>query len=64
MKIPEEPSTADLPTSSSEAYALGWRHGWIEASLPAITCPSRVDGGCNPEGRRRAGSHEHTLKEG
>ncbi len=64
MSIPEEPSIGDLPSSPSEAYALGFRHGWIDASLLAITRPSRVDGGCPPEGRRQAGSHEHTDREG
>ena len=30
MKIPQEPAIADLPSSPSEAYALGFRHGWID----------------------------------
>ena len=30
MSIPQEPATADLPSSPSEAYALGFRHGWLD----------------------------------
>lgn len=29
-EIPEEPA-AQLPSSASAAYALGWRHGWVSA---------------------------------
>ena len=27
MKIPEEPAVTDLPSSPSDAFALGWRMG-------------------------------------
>ncbi len=29
-EIPEEPAV-HLPSSASDAYALGWRHGWVSA---------------------------------
>ena len=30
MEIPQEPAIADIPASPSDAYALGFRHGWLD----------------------------------
>jgi len=32
MNIPREPATGDLPDSASEAFALGWRMAWVDAT--------------------------------
>lgn len=39
MPLPEEPAIADLPSSPSEAFALGWRMAWTEKRI--MRCPNK-----------------------